>query len=322
MQQRVSVLEKIGFSLINLGNIPIMTLLNTYLLIFYTDVVGIAPSSVATLFLISRIMDGFSDPIIGFLIDRSPKTKFGKYRPILIIGVFICCLNYLLVWFGPLFFKHTKLIVIWITYLLMGITFDLMDIPLNSLIPVITNNDKERNILSSIKGISYTIGASLLNILAPLLLAAFNDKEESFRLLIIITVIFVVFSSFLGTFLVKERSIPRSTTREDEKYSIKDLARILTIKPVVILFIAMLLVTAAINIFNGSILYYSIYILGSERSFGIASIFGLFGAVIAGIITPLFSSKFSKNYIYIFGMITIALVASRIMCKWRIHSSI
>ena len=100
---KISRLEKVGFALTNLGNIPIMTLLNTYLLIFYTDVIGIAPATVSTLFLVSRLLDGISDPLIGFFIDRFPTTKFGKYRPILIIGTMICCINYLLVWFSPFY---------------------------------------------------------------------------------------------------------------------------------------------------------------------------------------------------------------------------
>lgn len=72
---KIGIIEKIGFALTNLGNIPIMTLLNTYLLIFYTDVVGIDPAIVGTLFLISRLLDGVSDPLLGFLIDRFPGRK-------------------------------------------------------------------------------------------------------------------------------------------------------------------------------------------------------------------------------------------------------
>ena len=138
---RLKVSEKLGFALTNLGNIPIMTLLNTYLLIFYTDVIGVNPALVGMLFLVSRLLDGVSDPLIGFVIDRFPRTKIGKYKPVLILGVIICCLNYLLVWFSPLLFPAQKIIAISISYILLGITFDFMDIPLNSLIPVLTQED-------------------------------------------------------------------------------------------------------------------------------------------------------------------------------------
>lgn len=55
-----------------------MTLLNTYLLIFYTDVIGVNPALVDMLFLVSRLLDGVSDPLIGFVIDRFPRTKIGN----------------------------------------------------------------------------------------------------------------------------------------------------------------------------------------------------------------------------------------------------
>src|SRR5699024_12049909 len=116
--------------------------------------------------------------LLVFLIDRFPVTRFGKYRSILVLGTVICCINYLLVWFAPLLFTSQKIVVIYISYILLGITFDLMDIPLNSLIPVLPDQEADRNILSSIKGVSYTVGPTCLNILAPLILSAYNNRSE------------------------------------------------------------------------------------------------------------------------------------------------
>ena len=230
---KIGIIEKIGFALTNLGNIPIMTLLNTYLLIFYTDVVGIDPAIVGTLFLISRLLDGVSDPLLGFLIDRFPRTKIGKYKPILIAGSLICCINYLLVWFSPLLFEGQKILAISFSYILLGITFDLMDIPLNSLIPVLTTQESERNVLSSIKGISYTVGPTLLNIAAPLILANNSSKISGYLILIVGTVIVVAFFTIVGTLTLKERVIEQTEPSKSKKkhYSIKDALKILKIKP-------------------------------------------------------------------------------------------
>lgn len=84
----------------NIGNIPLMTLLSTFFLIFYTDVVGLDPAALATLFLISKVVDGISDPLMGFLLDKFPITKMGKFRPMLMLGTVICVINYILLWFG------------------------------------------------------------------------------------------------------------------------------------------------------------------------------------------------------------------------------
>ena len=308
-ENKVAFREKVGFSLVNLGNIPIMTLLNTYLLIFYTDVVDIPPAKVAFLFLVSRIMDGISDPILGFLIDRFPNTRYGKYRPLIMIGTTICCLNYLLVWFAPLFTDNAKMVAVWITYLLLGISFDLMDIPLNSILPVLTDRENERNIFSSIKGISYTIGQALINIIAPIILLSFSTQKKGFEVLIIGATAIVWLFSVVGASCLKER---RLDIKNSENYKLKDLFKILTVRPVFVLFISMLLVTTAICIFNGSVMYYAIYVLGNAKYFSYASIIGLIGAITAGILVPFISKKIGKTNLYIFGMVLVACMMALI----------
>jgi Na+/melibiose symporter-like transporter len=145
--------EKISFFIANLGNIPIMTLMNAFLLIFYTDVVGLNPAAVAILFIFARVLDGFNDPIIGYIVDHLPRTKWGKFRPYIVLGSLFCSLNYIILWLGPSLATNGKLLIAYISYILFGITFDLMDVPLNSLIPVMTEEEKERNSLSLIKSL-------------------------------------------------------------------------------------------------------------------------------------------------------------------------
>lgn len=96
--------------------IPIMTLLNGYLLIFYTNICGMAPKACASLFLIARILDGLNDPIVGLCIDRMPNTRFGHFRMPLIVGTVLCGLNYLLLWFGPMMAPSGKLVIAYISY--------------------------------------------------------------------------------------------------------------------------------------------------------------------------------------------------------------
>ncbi|MFS0926388.1 MFS transporter [Enterococcus durans] len=316
---KISRLEKLGFALTNLGNIPIMTLLNTYLLIFYTDVIGIAPATVSTLFLVSRLLDGISDPLIGFFIDRFPTTKFGKYRPILIIGTMICCINYLLVWFSPLLFTSHKIIAISLSYILLGVTFDLMDIPLNSLLPVLTNQENERNILSSIKGIAYTVGPTLLNVIAPLLLSIYSDGISGYLVLITGAVIVVLFFTIIGTLALKERVNKEVVDSVKEKnYSFKEVRNILKIRPVAILFVSMLFITAASNIFNGSLLYYLNYMLKDPRLLSVASLVGLFGALGAGMIVPKVSRKLGKKNLYTCALVLLSIA---MVCLISFHKS-
>lgn len=194
--KKMGVGEKICYFLMNIGNIPLMILLSSFFLIFYTNVVGLDPGALATLFLVSKIMDGISDPIMGFVLDKFPVTKMGKFRPMLIMGTVICVINYILLWFGAVWMPAGKYVVVYVTYLLLGWTFDIMDISLNSLLPVMTVDNKERNSLSLIKSVGYMLGAMAVSIIAPIVVA--SGTLQSYYTLIFGAMVVVLVCSIGG----------------------------------------------------------------------------------------------------------------------------
>lgn len=283
-------IEKSAFACANLGNVPLMTLISAFLLIFYTDVVGLNPAAVATMFLISRILDGFNDPIMGFVVDHMPKSKLGRFRPYLMIGSVICGLNYLLLWLGPAYATSGKLVIAYISYLLIGISFDLMDIPLNSMIPVMSSKDKDRNTLSAIKAFSYMIGAILFVFMAPYILGAFPTQLEGYTVLIIIAAAFVMIFSIVGALGIKEHIQPIS----EKKYHIKDLIPIITSRPVLITFVCTLLLSCGNAAKQASDLYFCTYVIGDPKVMSILSLGAL--AALPGIILSMpMSAKLGKR---------------------------
>ena len=108
--------ERVAYFFVNLGNIPIMTMVNAYLSIFYTDTLGMDAKVVGTMFLIARVFDGVNDPFIGYFIDRAPNSKFGKFRRILIVGTIICTLNYAVVWMGPAYVSDSMKVMVCLLY--------------------------------------------------------------------------------------------------------------------------------------------------------------------------------------------------------------
>ena len=73
--------DKLGYMLGNLGNDFPFQFTNMFLMMFYTKVLGIAPSLVGILFLASRILDAFTDIGMGILVDKSKPGKDGKFIP-------------------------------------------------------------------------------------------------------------------------------------------------------------------------------------------------------------------------------------------------
>lgn len=305
MKKQITPKEKIGFLLVNLGSIPVQALINTYLLIFYTDIIGINPALVGSLFLIARFVDAIGDPIIGLLVDRFPNTKFGKYTSLLIIGSILATINFALLWFGPLLLQQYKVTVVIITYLSFGITFDLMDIPLNSLLPVMSDDYHDRNILSSIKGISFSAGSMILNTLSPLLIAHFSGVTGYIYLITIASVTVMIFS-IIGANLIKEYNI----VKNKDTYDIKMLIRVLKIRPVFVLFFSVLCCSISLFLYQSSIIYYVRYILNDVKILSAANMFGLAGALIGGFALPKLAQKFKKTQIYLAAMMAMILILS------------
>lgn len=296
-QDKIKMREKLSFAMANFGNIPIMTLVNGYLLIFYTNICGLSPAACATLFLIARFLDAINDPLVGFIIDHLPTRKMGHFRPTLILGTILCSANFLLLWFGPMLSTSGKLAIAYVSYILLGVLFPVMDISLNSLLPVMTEDMKERNSLSTIKGLAYVIGALVIGVAAPLILGDTSNKQGYINLVLIMTAV-IFFFSIIGTMGVKERVKPQM----ENSYSVKELFKILSQKPVYITFLAVLLYSIGSNIVNAANTYFYTYIF---EDLTLASIITLITCVTVFPATMVIGNligRFGKKKMYAIGL--------------------
>ena len=296
-QDKIKMREKLSFAMANFGNIPVMTLINGYLLIFYTNICGLSPAACATLFLIARFLDAINDPLVGFMIDHLPIRKMGHFRPTLILGTILCSANFLLLWFGPMLSTSGKLAIAYVSYILLGVLFPVMDISLNSLLPVMTEDMKERNSLSSIKGLAYVIGALVIGVAAPLILGDTSNKQGYINLVLIMTAV-IFFFSIIGTMGVKERVKPQM----ENSYSVKELFKILSQKPVYITFLAVLLYSIGSNIVNAANTYFYTYIF---EDLTLASIITLITCVTVFPATMVIGNligRFGKKKMYAIGL--------------------
>ena len=296
-QDKIKMREKLSFAMANFGNIPIMSLINGYLLIFYTNICGLSPAACATLFLIARFLDAINDPLVGFIIDHLPTRKMGHFRPTLILGTILCSVNFLLLWFGPMLSTSGKLAIAYVSYILLGVLFPVMDISLNSLLPVMTEDMKERNSLSTIKGLAYVIGALVIGVAAPLILGDTSNKQGYINLVLIMTAV-IFFFSIIGTMGVKERVKPQM----ENSYSVKELFKILSQKPVYITFLAVLLYSIGSNIVNAANTYFYTYIF---EDLTLASIITLITCVTVFPATMVIGNligRFGKKKMYAIGL--------------------
>lgn len=297
--QKVKLSEKMGLFMVCAGNIPFMSLLSAYFMIYYTTVVGLDPKALATLFLVSKVMDGISDPVMGFILDRFPVMKMGKFRPMIILGTVICSINYILLWFGAVWSPVGKYAIVYITYLLLGWTFDIMDISKNSLIPVMSTNDKERNSLSLFNALGTLAGGAVIGVLGPVIVA--DGKLESYYVLIFGSMAMTLGLSVLGALCVRERV--GFEGNDEEKYSLKEMLRFLRYKPVWAAFVSTLVVGAGSSVAGGAGAYFYTYVLGDMKLMSGVSIISLITAPFGIVIGPYLANRFGKKKVYLSAII-------------------
>ncbi len=299
----LGLLELISFGVVNMGG-TFTALTGSFLMLFYTDIVGLSAVSVATLFLVARIVDGISDPVTGFLLDRAPVTKFGKFRPIIVIGTIATAINLVLVFFGPYWVPVGKLTIAYITYLLIGVISDIQSIPLNGLLPRITDDEKSRNGLSTAKALAASAGALVLSISAPLIVA--DMQINSFYTLVFGTSIIGVVLTVVGIAGVKERmsmKMANAGTKKEEHYSFLEMLKMLLYKPVIIFIIMFLSMAMCNSIGSGVGAYYYTYVMGNLKIMSTMSVVMLFGQIPAYILAVPISNRFGKKNAFQFGSV-------------------
>ncbi len=141
----------------------------SFLSYYLSSVLGLKPAFLLILTPIARIWDGINDPMMGTIVDNT-RTKFGKYRPWILIGAFsnAVVLTLLFTSFGM---SGTKLyIYIAAMYILWGMTNTMADIPYWSMIPSFTSEAKERSLVATIARTFSGLGQGIITILTPIIL--------------------------------------------------------------------------------------------------------------------------------------------------------
>ena len=149
ISQKLSIKEKIGYSLGDLAANLVFQTLMTYLAYFYTDIYGLSPTDSSIIMLVVGLIAAFIfNPIIGVLADRT-STKWGKYRPWILITAIPLGVIALLAFSTPDFSYHGKVIYAVVTYTLLLLFYASNNLPYSALSGVITGDMRERNSLSS-----------------------------------------------------------------------------------------------------------------------------------------------------------------------------
>jgi len=148
--QTISLKEKLGYACGDVASNFYWRVFDVFLFIFYTDVFGLSPAVVGTMMLVTRIIDAFSDPLMGALADRT-NTRFGKFRPYLIWGILPIAAAGILTFTVPDLDEPGKIAWAYATYILMMLAYTFINVPYGALLGVITADTQSRTALTSFR---------------------------------------------------------------------------------------------------------------------------------------------------------------------------
>lgn len=123
---------------------------NLVWLYFLTDVMGIAPATAGMVILIPMIFDAVSDPLMGYLADRT-RTRFGRFLPYLVLGTPLCILFFVLLFSRPALTPEAMVVYAILVAILFRVTFTIMDVPHNALLAKATADSGQRSMLAGSK---------------------------------------------------------------------------------------------------------------------------------------------------------------------------
>jgi glycoside/pentoside/hexuronide:cation symporter, GPH family len=257
--QKLSVLEKIGYSLGDLAANLIFQTLMTFLAYFYTDVYKIPAGTASLIIFTGGFIGAFFNVFMGIIADRT-NTRWGKFRPWILWTAVPFGVISLLAFSTPNFSENGKIIYAFVTYFVLVLVYSASNLPYSALSGVITGDMKERNSVSSYRFVAVMVAQFIIqSLLLPIALSVgHGDKAVGFEKVMLFFAIVGVICLFITFLSTRERVV--STTVE--KSSVKqDLADLFKNKPWLIMLALTILVFTTLAMKGGMYIYYFKYYL-------------------------------------------------------------
>ena len=297
--QKLSLKEKIGYSLGDTASNLFFQTFILFLPIFYTDVFGLPAAAMGTLFLFTRIFDAANDLVMGTIADRT-NTRWGKFQPYLLIFAIPFGIAGVLTFTTPNFDASGKLIYAYLTYNALMVMYTIVNVPYSALMGVMTPNSMERTEVSSFRFVAAFIGGLIVQASTISLVKYFGNGNDAVGWqwamgCIAALAAVLLFITFATT---KERVQPPKEQTSEFK---KDLRDLFTNKPWLLIAGATVFQLTYIVMRGSSIAYYFKYYVGEQQ-------LNLFGNSIA-----LSQETFTSSFLLIGSIATIIGV---VLTKW------
>ena len=320
---KLSIKEKLGYSLGDTASHFVWDLVNFWLIFYYTDVLHISAGWASAIAILGSIMDAVMDPIVGIWADRT-NTRWGKFRPFLLFGCVPFALFAFLAFFGPSLQGNALIAYILPMFVGLRIVYAVVNIPYSSLGAVMTDDSIERAGLNSYRFVAANIGQLIVSGFALYIvyylgsqatgmdyaIMADDAARKAFANTSLVDETYIIgFRYLVGIFscvgiilflisfaTTKERVSPPKRQETDMKHDFKYLFKN---RPWVVLMLVGIVSFIMFAIQNISAGYYFKYYLDAESKSQIFNILGTVALIIAIPMTKPLVKKFGAKQLYI-----------------------
>ena len=253
--QKLSVLEKVGYSLGDLAANLVFQTLVTYLAYFYTDIYGLQPKDASVIILTVGLVAAFGfNPIVGAIADRT-RSRWGKFRPWILWTAVPLGVIALLAFSTPHFSYKGKLIYAVVTYTLLLLLYAANNLPYSALSGVITGDMKERNSLSSYRFVAVMFAQFFVQVFMLSIIETAGGGDKSIGIEKVMTWLAIIGTIMLliTFFTTRERIVPKPEQKSSLKEDLSDLSKN---KPWIIMLVLTTLVFITLAMKGGGYVYY------------------------------------------------------------------
>ena len=309
--------DKLGYLCGDLGNDFSFMFSSMYLMLFYTKVWGVSASMVGVLFLLSRVLDAFTDITMGTIVDKARPTKDGKFRP---------WIKRMAAPFGIMTFlmfqsslagasMNVKVIVMFATYILWGSVFyTAINIPYGSMSSVMTEDTKERASLSTWRNLGSSFAGIAVGAIAPQIIYSLDANgnqiinPQAFTMTAGILSIVAV-AAYMICFALTTERVKSEPKQNEESMSLIATFKNLLADKAMISFLTVAIILTFTNLMAQTVnTYLCIDYFNDKNALSLLNMITLPASIIIAAVATKLSKKFGKREFAMVGLIIAGLI--------------
>jgi len=296
--------NRFTFGIGTIGRDMVYTLISMYLMFYLTDIKELDVNTlwwVTAIILGARIFDAFNDPVMGMIVDNT-HTKWGRFKPWIVTGALLSGILTILLFAEFQLSGAAYILVFGIIYVAWGICYTMNDISYWSLMPTLSQDQKEREKIGSVARICANIGLFFVVALVVPITETLGEAAGSMQkgYLIFSCILVGILWLFQSVTVLGVKEPKQSLEKESSHTTLKELVSVIFKNDqLLIAAISMALFMIGYTTTTSFGLYYFKYVYGDEGMYSIFAVILGVSQIAALSVFPIFSKKYSRKKLYL-----------------------